>query len=202
MILLDTNICMHIINARPAAVLERFRQYRMGEIGVSSVVAAELAYGVVKSGSSRNRLAMEMFLAPLIILPFDEAVIWAYGELRAELERRGTPIGSLDTMIAAHAIRQQAPLVTNNTREFVRVPGPRPRTSISLRGWLCLLELTRMGSIRWLAGHQAPQAADPRSPPRPAPPPGPAPHPSHRTDPPEPHRHPDSGSRWSSAAGV
>ena len=125
MILLDTNICIHIINARPAAVLERFRLYRMGEIGVSSVVAAELTYGVVKSGSSRNRQALEMFLAPLIILPFDEAVIWAYGELRAELERRGTLIGSLDTMIAAHAIRQQAPLVTNNTREFARVPGLR-----------------------------------------------------------------------------
>jgi tRNA(fMet)-specific endonuclease VapC len=124
-ILLDTNICIHIINARPAAVLERFRQYRMGEIGVSSVVAAELTYGVVKSGSSRNRQALEMFLAPLIILPFDEAVIWAYGELGAELERRGTPIGSLDTMIAAHAIRQQAPQVTNNTREFARVPGLR-----------------------------------------------------------------------------
>jgi tRNA(fMet)-specific endonuclease VapC len=129
-ILLDTNICIHIINARPAAVLERFRQYRMGEIGVSCVVAAELAYGVVKSGSSRNRQALEMFLAPLIILPFDEAVIWAYGELRAELERRGTPIGSLDTMIAAHAIRQQALLVTNNTREFARVPGLR------LENWL------------------------------------------------------------------
>jgi len=84
-ILLDTTICIHIINARPAAVLERFRQYRMGEIGVCSVVAAELAYGVIKSGSSRNRQALEMFLAPLIILPFDEAAIWAYGELRAEL---------------------------------------------------------------------------------------------------------------------
>ena len=125
MILLDTNICIHIINARPAAVLERFRQYRMGEIGVSSMVAAELTYAVVKSGSSRNRQALEMFLAPLIILPFDDAAIWAYGELRAELERRGTPIGSLGTMIAAHAIRQQAPLVTNNTREFARVPGLR-----------------------------------------------------------------------------
>ena len=125
MILLDTNICIHIINARPASVLERFRQYRMGEIGVCSVVAAELAYGVVKSGSSRNRQALEMFLAPLIILPFDEAAIWACGELRAELERRGTPIGSLDTMIAAHALSEKAPLVTNNTREFARVPGLR-----------------------------------------------------------------------------
>lgn len=125
MILLDTNICIHIINARPAAVLQRFRQYRMGEIGICSVVAAELAYGVAKSGSSRNRQALEMFLAPLSICPFDEAAAWAYGELRADLERRGTPIGSLDTMIAAHAIRQQALLVTNNTREFARVPGLR-----------------------------------------------------------------------------
>jgi tRNA(fMet)-specific endonuclease VapC len=122
-ILLDTNICIYVINARPAAVLERFRRYRMGEIGICSVVAAELAYGVAKSGSSRNRQALELFLAPLVILPFDEPAIWVYGELRAELERRGTPIGSLDTMIAAHALSQQAPLITNNTREFAKVPG-------------------------------------------------------------------------------
>jgi tRNA(fMet)-specific endonuclease VapC len=122
-ILLDTNICIHVINAKPPAVLERFRQHRMGEIGLSSVVAAELAYGVAKSCSARNRQALEMFLAPLIILPFDEAALWAYGELRAELERKGTPIGALDTMIAAHALSQQSTLVTNNTREFARVPG-------------------------------------------------------------------------------
>jgi tRNA(fMet)-specific endonuclease VapC len=122
-ILLDTNICIYVINARPAAVLERFRRYRMGEIGICSVVAAELAYGVAKSGSSRNRQALELFLAPLVILPFDEPALWVYGELRAELERRGTPIGSLDTMIAAHALSQQAPLITNNSREFAKVPG-------------------------------------------------------------------------------
>ena len=123
MILLDTNICIHVINAKPPAVLERFRQHRMGEIGLSSVVAAELAYGVAKSCSARNRQALEMFLAPLIILPFDEAALWAYGELRVELERKGSPIGALDTMIAAHALSQQSTLVTNNTREFARVPG-------------------------------------------------------------------------------
>ncbi len=123
MILLDTNICIYVINARPAAVLVRFRRYRMGEIGICSVVAAELAYGVAKSGSSRNRQALELFLAPLVILPLDEPALWVYGELRAELERRGTPIGSLDTMIAAHALSQQAPLITNNSREFAKVPG-------------------------------------------------------------------------------
>ena len=130
MILLDTNICIHVINGKPPAVLERFRQYRMGEIGLCSVVAAELAYGVAKSGSARNRQALEMFLAPLIILPFDDAAVWAYGNLRAELERKGTPIGALDTMIAAHALSQQSTLVTNNTREFARVPG------LALENWV------------------------------------------------------------------
>ena len=123
MILLDTNICIYIINAKPPAVLARFQQFRLGDIGLSSVVAAELAFGVAKSGSARNRQALEMFLAPLTILPFDAAAVWAYGDLRADLVRRGTPIGSLDTMIAAHALSQHALLVNNNTREFAKVPG-------------------------------------------------------------------------------
>ena len=123
MILLDTNICIHIINAKPAAVLARFHRFRLGEIGLSSVVAAELAYGVAKRGSERNRRALEMFLAPLEIIPFDEKAVWAYGELRADLERLGQPIGSLDTMIAAHALSLNDVLVTNNTREFSRVRG-------------------------------------------------------------------------------
>ena len=123
MILLVTNICITIINAKPPTVLERFKHYQLGEIGLCSVVAAELAFGVAKSGSARNRQALEMFLAPLTILPFDEHASWAYGDLRAELERRGTPIGSLDTMIAAHALNLQATLITNNTREFAQVSG-------------------------------------------------------------------------------
>jgi tRNA(fMet)-specific endonuclease VapC len=123
MILLDTNTCIFIINARPPEVLARFRQYRLGDVGLSSVAAAELAFGVAKSGSARNRQALEMFLAPLAVLPFDDDAVWAYGTLRADLERRGTPIGALDTMIAAHALSQQALLVTHNTREFAQVPG-------------------------------------------------------------------------------
>ena len=88
MILLDTNICIYIINARPAQVLARFHAYRLGDIGLCSVVAAELAYGVAKSGSARNREALEMFLAPLEILPFDANAVWAYGELRADRRKR------------------------------------------------------------------------------------------------------------------
>ena len=119
MILLDTNICIYVINARPPEVLARFRQHRLGDIGLSSVVVAELAWGVAKSGSARNRQALQMFLAPLAVQPFDDAAAWAYGELRAELERRGTPIGAMD----AHALSLNAPLVTHNTREFAQVPG-------------------------------------------------------------------------------
>jgi tRNA(fMet)-specific endonuclease VapC len=123
--MLDTNICMYVINARPQKVLERFKQERMGSIGISSVTAAELAFGVAKCASARNREALQMFLAPLEVLPFDASVIWRYGDLRAELEQRGQPIGALDTMIAAHALASNTILVTNNTREFARVPALR-----------------------------------------------------------------------------
>lgn len=119
--LLDTNICIYIINARPPHVLERFRREAIGDIGISSITAAELAYGVAKSGSARNRAALEKFLVPLEIAAFDADAIWHYGEIRAELERRGQPIGSLDTLIAAHALALDATLVTNNGAEFSRV---------------------------------------------------------------------------------
>jgi len=122
MILLDTNICIYIINAKPPGVLAHFERHRLGDVGVSSVVASELAYGVAKSRSGRNRRALEMFLAPLEVLPFDERAVWVYGDLRAELERDGRTIGALDTMIAAHALSLDATLVTNNVREFSRVP--------------------------------------------------------------------------------
>jgi len=130
MIKLDINLCICIINAKPPAVLERFQLFKMGEIGLCSVVAAELALGVDKSGLTRNRQALEMFLAPVTVLPFDYAAVWCCGDLRADSERRGTPIGSLDTMIAAHALSLRATLVTNNTREFSKVPG------LQLENWM------------------------------------------------------------------
>jgi tRNA(fMet)-specific endonuclease VapC len=122
-ILLDTNICIYIINTRPPEVLTRFREYRLGDIGISSVVLAELAFGVAKSRSARNQSALDMFVTPLEILPFDANAGRAYGSLRATLEFNGHPIGALDTMIAAHALSLGAVLVTNNTREFKRVQG-------------------------------------------------------------------------------
>ena len=125
MILLDTNICIYIINQKPPAVLERFKKFATGEIAISSVVAAELAFGVEKTNSVRNKEALNLFLAPLSILPFDTGCVWAYASLRAQLEKTGRSIGALDTMIAAQALAMDLPLVTNNQKEFSRVPGLR-----------------------------------------------------------------------------
>ena len=130
MILLDTNICIYIINQKPSGVLERFKGFSAGEVGVSSVVAAELAFGVEKTGSMRNKQALELFLAPLTIAPFDAACVWSYATLRAQLEKLGEPIGSLDTLIAAQALALDLPLVTNNQKVFSRVPG------LKLENWV------------------------------------------------------------------
>lgn len=129
--LLDTNICIYIINARPRQVLERFRREAIGDIGVSVITAAELAYGVAKSGSARNRGALEKFLAPLEVAPLGADTFWHYGSLRASLEQRGLPIGSLDTLIAAHALSLKVTLDTNNAAEFSRVDGLRLENWVS-----------------------------------------------------------------------
>ena len=121
--LLDTDICVYVINERPRRALDRFVKQEVGEIGVSSVTAAELAFGVTKSGSQRNRRALEAFLLPLKIADFDLAAAFSYGEVRTILEGKGQVIGPLDMLIAAHAKSLGATLVTNNLREFKRVPG-------------------------------------------------------------------------------
>lgn len=119
--LLDTNICIYIINVRPPQVLAKFREHPPGTVAISTVTACELAFGVAKSQSERNHRALQMFMAPLEILPFDESVVWQYAQIRSDLERQGQPIGALDMMIAAHALALSAILVTNNTKEFSRV---------------------------------------------------------------------------------
>jgi len=120
--MLDTNICIYIINQRPPQVRARFEGLRYGAVVVSSITGAELAFGVAKSGSPRNQDALEKFLAPLEVLPFDSEAMYAYGALRARLQAGGQPIGALDTLIAAHALAVGATLVTNNLAEFDRVP--------------------------------------------------------------------------------
>ena len=120
--LLDTDICIYIINQKPAKVLDRFRQQKAGDIGVSSISVAELAFGVAKSGSSRNRAALDLFLPHMEIARFDEDAALIYGEVRTVLEKSGKPIGPLDMLIAAHALALNVTLVTNNQKEFSRAP--------------------------------------------------------------------------------
>jgi tRNA(fMet)-specific endonuclease VapC len=121
--MLDTDTCIDLIRKKPPALLARIQAALLGDIGVSAVTVAELNYGVHKSQQpQQNQQALEQFLLPLLVVDFDYAAALAYGQIRAELERRGTPIGSLDTMIAAHALSLGATLVTRNTGEFQRVP--------------------------------------------------------------------------------
>lgn len=121
--LLDTNICIYIINNKPPHVFEKFKQFQLGQLGISSITASELAFGVEKSGSQRNKQALNKFLAPLEIFPYDEQAIWYYAELRHQLQSKGKIIGSLDMLIAAHALALKVTLVTNNIKEFKRVKG-------------------------------------------------------------------------------
>jgi len=122
--MLDTNICIYIIRKKLDGILRRLQRYRVSDIGVSAITLSELEYGVAKSTKpQQNKLALAEFLAPIEILPYDDMAAQQYGELRADLERKGTPIGSLDILIAAHALSLKCVLVTNNEIEFRRVPG-------------------------------------------------------------------------------
>jgi tRNA(fMet)-specific endonuclease VapC len=122
--LLDTNICIYIIKNKPPQVLAKFKTLDISDVGISSITVAELEYGVYKSQrQEQNRVALSQFLIPLEILPFDEQATLIYGRIRAELERQGIVIGSMDMLIASQAISLGLTLVTNNVRKLSRIPG-------------------------------------------------------------------------------
>ncbi|MGD8769016.1 MAG: type II toxin-antitoxin system VapC family toxin [Desulfobacterales bacterium] len=121
--MLDTNICIYIIKRKPLDVIERFKQTKISQIGVSTITLSELLYGVLKSSKpAQNQMALAQFIAPLEILPYGDDAAQYYGTLRTHLEKQGTPIGSLDMLIAAHALSADCTLVTNNEKEFIRIP--------------------------------------------------------------------------------
>jgi len=121
--LLDTNICIYIIKKRPAGVLKKFESLSLGDVAISSITLAELYYGIMKSSNpKKNQEALDKFLIPLEILEFDYNATIEYGKIRADLEKKGTPIGPLDTLIASHAKSLNLTLVTNNEKEFERIP--------------------------------------------------------------------------------
>lgn len=122
--MLDTNICIYIIKHKPESVYRRLMKIRPEDVCISSITYSELSYGVKKSEQKdRNRLALTLMLSNIEILEFDTAVAEEYGNIRARLEKSGTPIGSLDMLIAAHAKASGCTLVTNNLKEFSRVEG-------------------------------------------------------------------------------
>jgi tRNA(fMet)-specific endonuclease VapC len=124
--MLDTNICIYIIKRKPQAVIERFLHTDISQIGISSITLSELMYGVSKSSKpGQNLTALVQFMAPLEILPYGEDAAQYYGDLRVHLEKQGTPIGSLDMLIAAHVLSTACTLVTNNEKEFTRIPNLR-----------------------------------------------------------------------------
>jgi len=121
--MLDTNTCIYIIKQKPPDIIRRFKRTEVSQIGISSITLSELVYGVSKSSRpEQNQIALTQFIAPLEILPYGDEAAQYYGNLRAHLEKPGTPIGSLDTIIAAHALSLSCTLVTNNEKEFNRIP--------------------------------------------------------------------------------
>ena len=122
--LLDTNICIYLIKRKPPAVIKKFKTFQVSDLGISSITLAELEFGVYNSTyPEQNQEALNQFLSPLEIAPFDDRAAIEYGRIRASLQKRGLTIGAMDLLIAAQAKSLAIPLVTNNLREFKRIPG-------------------------------------------------------------------------------
>ena len=129
--LLDTNICIYIIKKKPLQVIQKLQSLDISDVAISSITLSELEYGVSKSASvEKNKIALTQFLAPIETIDFDDKSAEIYGRIRANLERRGTPIGPLDTLIGAQALSLGYTLVTNNIKEFERIP------DIELENWI------------------------------------------------------------------
>ena len=123
--MLDSNICIYVIKNRPAALRERFDKFAEA-LCISTITLGELLYGVEKSTRrSQNLQAVEEFTTRLEVLPFSAKAAAHFGQIRAELARAGRPCGAYDMLIAAHARSEGLVLITNNVREFQRMPGLR-----------------------------------------------------------------------------
>lgn len=120
---LDTNICSYILRRHPLGMIERFAALDRQQLWLSAVVAAELRFGAAKLASPKFSSAVEAWLAGFDVRPWPVEAGHHYAHMRAVLERTGQPIGGMDMMIAAHAMAEDSALITNNAREFLRVPG-------------------------------------------------------------------------------
>lgn len=119
--MLDTNMCIYAQKQNPNVLAKIHENYQEG-LAISSITLAELEYGVQASvNPEKNMVALLKFLTIVEILPFESSAAFEYGKIRADLRRKGTPIGNMDMLIAAHAKAQNLIVVTHNTREFERV---------------------------------------------------------------------------------
>ncbi|RYX89519.1 MAG: type II toxin-antitoxin system VapC family toxin [Comamonadaceae bacterium] len=120
---LDTNICSYILRRHPASMVERFRDLERDQLWLSAIVAAELRFGAAKLASERFSASVEAWLAGFEVRPWPAEATYKYAHARALLERGGNMIGGMDLLIASHAMAEDSVVVTNNAREFLRVPG-------------------------------------------------------------------------------
>ncbi len=120
---LDTNICSYILRRHPIHMIERFASLDRTQLWLSAIVAAELRFGAAKLQSPRFQAAVESWLTGFDVKPWPLEATHHYAQIRAALERTGQPIGGMDLMIAAHAMAEDSVVITNNAREFLRVPG-------------------------------------------------------------------------------
>lgn len=121
--LLDTNICIYIAKQKPLSVLQKFEQLAVGEVAMSTITYGELFFGAQKSHHPRLAMKALTELTSLIpALPILTETGKIYGDIRSKLENQGTPIGNNDLWIASHALNLDVVLVTNNTKEFYRIP--------------------------------------------------------------------------------
>ncbi len=122
--LLDTNIFIYLCKGKFPTIAEHIRKCKPGQVGISSIVLAELEFGISKSSKpDKNRKHFQEFLLPFEIYDFDAEAAICYGDVRKHLEKNGTPIGAMDMLIASHALALKAHIITNNEREFKRVSG-------------------------------------------------------------------------------
>jgi tRNA(fMet)-specific endonuclease VapC len=122
--ILDTNTCVYVIKRQPISVKEKFMTIDPDQLFISSITLAELEYGVAKSSQVKNNsIVLKEFLSRIKVVDFDSKAAYHYGLIRSSLEKKGTPIGSNDLLIAAIAMGLDFTLITNNEREFMRVEG-------------------------------------------------------------------------------
>ena len=124
-VMLDTNIVSHIMRYPASEAAARMAEYSPDQLAISSVVLSELLFGASKANSRRFLAQIDFVRQTTAVLPFEEEAAASYAEIRVHIERAGTPIGSNDTLIAAHALALDVTLITYNIREFSRVPGLR-----------------------------------------------------------------------------